>query len=269
MSNDSPAPAQGPQTLPELVESLHGNVLGIRVAALTMHQAVGAILDWGHKGAGGYVCFAPVHSIMEARDNPEMKSALDNALMVCPDGGPVASLVASQGHPKLQRLSGPDAMVEVCQEAAKRGTKIGLYGSTPETLESLAANLVEQIPNLHIAYTHSPPFKVLSQPEKDQTIQDITDSGVEVLFVGLGCPKQELWMRENAPLLKPILLGVGAAFDFHAGKLSRAPDWMRNNNLEWLFRLASEPKRLFGRYAKHNPRFLWLSFLQRAKLRSF
>lgn len=269
MSNvHSEVPPSTP-TLRDLVDGSHGNVLGVKVAALTMEQAVKGILDWGKSGVGGYVCFAPVHSIMEAHDHPAVKEALNGAVMVSPDGGPVASVVASQGHRGLERLSGPDAMLEVCKEAAHRGVKIGLYGSTPETLALLQQNLTASIPGLQIGYVCSPPFKALSDEEKDAIINEIAQSGVEVLFVGLGCPKQELWMKENAPRLKPVLLGVGAAFDFHAGKLKRAPDWMRNNNLEWFFRFASEPKRLFGRYAKHNPRFLWLTFLQRMNLRKF
>lgn len=206
---------------------------------------------------GGYVCATPVHAVMEGYDDPSFREVLNRAFLVVPDGMPVAWGLRLKGHRGQPRVSGPDLMLEVCRQAAERGLKIGLYGSSPECLELLKERLPKIAPGIQVVYTYSPPFRALSLQEDSEIVQAIRDSGTEILFVGLGCPKQERWMQQHQDQLSAVMLGVGAAFDFHAGLLPRAPEWMRSSGLEWVYRLSQEPRRLWWRYLKHNPRFMY------------
>ncbi len=258
-----------PQNEPGNGEFRTGNVLGVKVAAVQREFATNAICDRASERAGGYVCAAPVHSIMEGFDGPDFRTILNRAWMVVPDGLPVAVALRLQGFKGQPRVPGPDLMLLVCEEAARRGLQVGFYGSSDECLGLLREKLPQRAPGLKIAYTYSPPHRPLSAEEDAAVVREITESGVDLLFIGLGCPKQERWMHEHLDRISAVQLGVGAAFDFHAGLLKRAPEWMQKSGLEWFYRLVMEPKRLWWRYLKHNPRFVINVLLQRFGLKKF
>lgn len=206
---------------------------------------------------------------MEARDDPAFRDVLNGAYLVVPDGFPVAAMLRTQGFRSQRRVPGPDLMLELCREAAERGIRVGFYGSSEECLDLLAHRLPAKIPTLQIAYQYSPPDKTFTNSEDEEIVEKIKESGAQILFVGLGCPKQERWMHAHVHRVGTVMVGVGAAFDFHAGLLQRAPKWMQAVGLEWLYRLAKEPRRLWRRYLKHNPRFVYHATLQVLGLRKY
>jgi N-acetylglucosaminyldiphosphoundecaprenol N-acetyl-beta-D-mannosaminyltransferase len=195
---------------------------------------------------------------MSAHEDPDTRAAVLGATLAVPDGQPLVWALRALGHPRATRVYGPDLMVHFCARAARAGTPIYLYGGrTPEALGLLEARLRERFPGLRIAGGFSPPFRNLSAEEEESAIADINSSGAAVVWVGTGQPKQEKWMLRMRPRLDaPLLVGVGAAFDFHAGLVPQAPPWMQRSGLEWVYRLAREPRRLWRRYARYNPRFL-------------
>ncbi|HEY5286975.1 MAG TPA: WecB/TagA/CpsF family glycosyltransferase [Solirubrobacteraceae bacterium] len=209
-------------------------------------------------GTRGWLTAAAVNLIMSANDDPTTMQAVLGATLAVPDGQPLVWALHLLGHKQATRVYGPDLMAHYCAHAASTGTPIYLYGGrSDQALELLEARLRERFPGLQIAGGWSPPFRPLTAEEQAQAIERIDSSGAKVVWVGTGQPKQELWMHEMRPLLAaPLLVGVGAAFDFHAGIVSQAPGWMQRNGLEWLYRLTREPKRLWRRYASQNPRFL-------------
>ncbi len=230
-------------------------ILGTRVDATSYADATARIVRWAELRASRYVCCANVHVIMEAHDSPAFARVVNGASLVTPDGMPLVWFARGVGLPQ-ERVYGPDLMLHVCQAAAERGLPIGLFGSDEATLTKLEQNLRRKFPQLHVAYRHAPPFRRASAEEDARVLADCARAGVRILFVGLGCPKQEIWMAEHAGRVPAVMLGVGAAFDFHAGTIEQAPAWMQARGLEWLFRLAREPRRLARRYARHNPRFV-------------
>lgn len=231
-------------------------VLGVPVDALPRKTARARLLAWGQARESRYAAFCNVHSVVTAQSDARHRLALAGADMALPDGAPVAWTVRAKGRPHQERVDGPGTMWKLCGEAEAAGVKIGLYGSTPATLEALASRLQQRYPKLDIAYLWSPPFRALTQAEDDAVCEAIRRAGVGLLFVGLGCPKQELWMAEHRGRIPAVMLGVGAAFDFHAGMAPRAPRWMRQAGLEWLHRLAGNPRRLAGRYLVTNTMFI-------------
>jgi N-acetylglucosaminyldiphosphoundecaprenol N-acetyl-beta-D-mannosaminyltransferase len=207
----------------------------------------------------GWLTAAAVNLVMSARDDPTtMRAVLDSTLAV-PDGQPLVWALRSLGHARATRVYGPDLMARWCAHAATTGTPTYLYGGrSDEALQQLCERLLARFPGLRIVGGYSPPFRTLTPEERDRVVADIDVSGAQVVWVGTGQPKQELWMHEMRPhLAAPLLVGVGAAFDFHAGIVSQAPAWMQRNGLEWVYRLTREPKRLWRRYASQNPRFLF------------
>jgi N-acetylglucosaminyldiphosphoundecaprenol N-acetyl-beta-D-mannosaminyltransferase len=208
--------------------------------------------------ARGYVTAAAVNLVMSAREEPPTLAATLAATLAVPDGMPLVWALRLLGHPRATRVYGPDLMAAFCARAAHTGTPIYLYGGrTPAALAELTRRLHERFPGLRIVGGHSPPFRELTAAEELQAIERIDSSGAEVVWVGIGQPKQERWMHHMRPRLQaPLLVGVGAAFDFHAGLVPQAPPWMQRNGLEWCYRLAREPRRLWRRYARHNPRFV-------------
>jgi N-acetylglucosaminyldiphosphoundecaprenol N-acetyl-beta-D-mannosaminyltransferase len=200
--------------------------------------------------------------VMEAYDDPGLRKLVNEADLVVPDGMPLAWALRFLGIRRQQRISGPDLMQVICQLAEKQGIPVGFYGARPEVLDALVLQLQRLYPSMSIAYAVSPPFRPMDEAERAEVIDAIRASDARILFVGLGCPRQERWMAEHRGHFPAVMLGVGAAFDFHAGSLRRAPQWMQRAGLEWIFRLAQEPRRLFWRYLKHNPRFLCLFVFQ-------
>ena len=200
---------------------------------------------------------AAVHLVMVAREDPQTRDALTDTVAL-PDGQPLVWALRALGHPQATRIYGPDLMANYCERAAVNGTRMFLYGGRNQgALVQLVLTLRKRYPGLHIAGGYSPPFRPQTEEERDAIVEEINASRADVVWVGTGQPKQEKWMAEMRELLDaPILAGVGAAFDFHAGLVPQAPVWMQTGGLEWTFRLAHEPRRLWRRYARYNPRFV-------------
>jgi len=245
----------------------HRHILGMRVDASTYADATTRILDWAAGPAPRMVCVANVHMTMEAHDSPEFQAIVNASDLVTSDGMPLVWMLRRLGLPQAERVYGPTLTLHVCEVAAKSDTPIAFYGGSPEALEGLTQELTTRFPNIDIAYAFSPPFRQLSDQEDQQVTNDMTASGARILFVGLGCPKQERWMAAHKDRLPLVQLGVGAAFDFHAGNVKQAPAWLQDRGLEWLFRPVVEPRRLWRRYLYNNPRFLALAAVQLATKR--
>ncbi|OWW18832.1 teichoic acid biosynthesis protein [Noviherbaspirillum denitrificans] len=231
-------------------------VLEAFIDALTWEETLRQITQWAAARESRYVCICNVHSVVTTTNDVEFKIAVNNADMATPDGAPVAWALRRLGHPAQERINGPDLMMKYLAEAERLGQSVFFYGSTDTTLTSLRVALNKQFPALRIAGMHSPPFRALSREEDDRIVELINDSGANVVFVGLGCPKQEKWMAEHRGRIRAVMVGVGAAFDYHAGVLKRAPLWWQRNGLEWLYRLGAEPRRLFKRYMVTNTLFV-------------
>ena len=234
-------------------------VVGVPIDVMRGPKVVAQIVRWARDQESRSVCFCNVHSAVLATRDPHHRLALASADLVVPDGAPVAWTLRRKGHALQDRVDGPGTMLHVCAAAREHGVKIGLLGSTPTVLNKLKAELERVFPGLHISYVHSPPFRPATPDEDARICSAIVAAEVSLLLVGLGCPKQERWMAEHKGRIPAVMLGLGAAFDFHANVVARAPSWMRSAGLEWLHRLASEPRRLAGRYLDSNSRFLWMS----------
>jgi len=233
-------------------------ILGLRIDGSNYDDAVERILAMPEKDQFGYVCIATVHMVMEAHDDYSFQRIVNSANLVTSDGMPLVWGLRFQGLTNAQRVYGPSLTPILCKRAAAMGWPVGFYGGTDEVVDQMKANLSAEIPSLNIAYAYSPPFHPLTPEEDEAAVRQIRASGVKILFVGLGCPKQERWMAEHADRVDAVQVGVGAAFDFLAGQKAQAPRWVQNAGLEWLFRLATEPRRLWKRYLYHNPRFIYL-----------
>lgn len=233
-------------------------ILGIDFAAANMKAAVKAVLTGLPKLRGKYICFTNVHAAVMANEDPDYMSIQNGAAYVFADGAPIAALVKKSGFKRADRVAGPDFTEEMLRKSEGSGISHFFYGSSQKTLDLLKGNLQDRYPNLEIAGMISPPFRRLS-PEEDQRYVDrINSSGADILWVGLGAPKQEKWMADHAGKINALMIGVGAAFDFHAGTVKRAPLWMQKLSLEWLFRLSQDPLRLLKRYIVTNSKFIWL-----------
>lgn len=239
-------------------------ILGMRVDATSYDDATRRVLTWARAGEARYVCVATVHMVMEAHDSSEFQDIVNRASLVTPDGMPLAWGLRALGVGGAPRVYGPTLTLHVCEAAAREGVPIALYGGTPESLEAFAGVLRSRYPGLDLACLIAPPFRPLTPEEDERYTEQIRASGARIVFVGIGCPKQERWMAAHTAQLPAVLLGVGAAFDFHSGRVRQAPGVMQNLGLEWLFRLVMEPRRLWKRYAKHNPRFVGLFLRQLA-----
>jgi N-acetylglucosaminyldiphosphoundecaprenol N-acetyl-beta-D-mannosaminyltransferase len=233
-------------------------VLGIPLAVSDYAE----VMDWMDAVIGAdaraYVTAAAVNLVMAAREDPETLAAVLGATLAVPDGQPLVWALHALGHARATRVYGPDLMADFCARAAHAGTPVYLYGGrTADALALLETRLRERFPGLRIVGGYSPPFRELTDTEERRVIDEIDASGAAVVWVGIGQPKQERWMARMRPrLAAPLLVGVGAAFDFHAGLVSQAPRWMQRNGLEWVYRLSREPRRLWPRYVRYNPRFI-------------
>jgi len=237
-------------------------ILGIGVDATSYEDATARVMEWARRGESRTVCLGVVASVMEARESARYKAALESADLVTPDGMPLVWMLRGLGARPVSRVYGPDLTIAVLEAAQAEGTSVGFYGSSEEVLDRLAANLRRRFPRLVVAFRRAPPFRPLSKEEDAEVVRAMKESGARILFVGLGGAKQDLWMAEHRGSVPAVMLGVGAAFDFLAGTKPQAPRWMQNAGLEWLFRLATEPRRLWRRYLRHNPRFALLAVKQ-------
>jgi N-acetylglucosaminyldiphosphoundecaprenol N-acetyl-beta-D-mannosaminyltransferase len=232
-------------------------VLGMRVDATSYAETADAVIERAESGAGGMVCVATAHMAIECLDDPALRRAVNSADRVTPDGMSLVWALRRMGVDGAKRVYGPSLLPILCARAEARGLAIGLYGATPQVLDALQAELRRRHPRLRIPFAWSPPFRALDAAEDAAARDAIEASGVRILFVGLGCPKQERWMAEHREDLPCVLVGVGAAFDFLSGAKAQAPGWMQGVGLEWLFRLGCEPRRLWRRYLLGNTRFLY------------
>jgi N-acetylglucosaminyldiphosphoundecaprenol N-acetyl-beta-D-mannosaminyltransferase len=237
-------------------------ILGTRIDPTSYPSAAAQIVGWAQNHESRYICVANVHMVMEAHDNPDFMDKVNGASLITPDGMPLVWALRRMGHPTQTRVYGPDLMLKVIEQAVGEKIPVGFLGGKPEVLNELMARLQEQFPALDVRYGFSPPFRPILPEEDAQMTVEINNSGARILFVGLGCPRQEIWMAEHAGKVQSVMLGVGAAFDFHAGAVRQAPHWMQNIGLEWLFRFIQEPGRLWRRYLYHNPRFILLVLAQ-------
>ena len=233
-------------------------ILKTRVDATSYADACHRIQAWAEAQRSCYVVAANVHVVMTAYFDPAYQGIVNQAALVTPDGMPLVWGLRRLGLAKQPRVYGPDLMLAWCERAAQTGLPIYLYGGTEETLQKLAEALQHQFPGLPIAGTHAPPFRALSSQEDADDVARIHQSGARVVFVGLGCPKQEQWMHRQLGQIHGVMIGVGAAFNFFSGEVSQAPRWMMNLGLEWLYRFSQEPRRLWQRYLLNNPLFVLL-----------
>ena len=238
------------------------NILGVHVNPTSYVEAARQISTWAKAGESRYVCVANVHMVMEAYDSPDFKEIVNAADLITPDGMPLVWMLRRMGYPQQTRVYGPDLTLEVIAAAAAENIPVGFYGGALDVLEAMLRVLKSKCPGLQVPYAYSPPFRPLTAEEDAEVVNGINASGARILFVGLGCPKQERWMAEHGSKIQAVMLGVGAAFDFHAGSIRQAPRWMQKSGLEWLFRLIQEPRRLWRRYLYQNPRFVWFMIWQ-------
>lgn len=234
------------------------HILGLRVGATDYPDATRQILAWAGAGESRAVCAATAHMAIEAHDNPGFRAAVNRCDLVTPDGMPLVWGLRLLGMKAATRVMGTDLSLRVLEVAGHEGIPVGFYGSTPAVLDRLVEAAHRRFPGLHVAYAESPPFRPLTQEEDAETVERINRSGARILFVGLGCPRQEQWVADHLGRVQAVMLAVGAAFDFIAGAKPQAPPWMQRAGLEWLFRLVTEPRRLWRRYLWHGPRFVLL-----------
>jgi N-acetylglucosaminyldiphosphoundecaprenol N-acetyl-beta-D-mannosaminyltransferase len=244
-------------------------ILGMRVDATSYADATARVLKWAKTGKSYYVCVSNVHSVMESYDAREFKKLVNGADLVTPDGMPLVWALKLTGIPDATRVYGPDLTLCVCEEAAKAGIPIGLYGGTSESIQDFVNFLERRFPGIRVVCRIAPPFRPLTPEEDEAYTRQIVASGARILFVGIGCPKQEKWMAAHRGRIPAVMLGVGAAFDFYSGKVKQSPAWLQRIGMEWFFRLLMEPRRLWKRYTKNNPRFVALFLMQMLGLRQF
>ncbi|WP_425003640.1 WecB/TagA/CpsF family glycosyltransferase [Mycolicibacterium sp. S3B2] len=233
------------------------DVLGVGISAVDIAMARNEITHWVEERQPNYVCVTGVHGVMEAQRDPSLLAIHNDSGLTTPDGMPMVWAGRRAGAHWINRVYGPDLMLSVLERAAERGWTSFLYGGKEGVATLLAARLTEQFPALKIVGTYSPPFRELTKDEDDEVVRRINATGADLIWVGLSTPKQERWMAEHiGRVAAPVLLGVGAAFDFHAGLMPQAPNWMQRSGLEWAYRLGKEPRRLWRRYLRNNPAFL-------------
>jgi len=231
------------------------NVLGVGVSAINLESGRQIIADAIRQKTRGYITITGVHGVMEAQDDPKLKAIFNKAFLVTPDGMPMVWMNWLAGKKHVGRVYGPDLMLEVC---ALSGVRHFLYGGLNGTATLLERKLKERFPDIQLVGTYEPPWRPLEAAEETALREQVRQARPDVLWVGLSTPKQERFMAEYLPRLEvTLMVGVGAAFDFHSGKVKQAPRWMQNLGLEWLYRLCQEPRRLWRRYLRNNPRFLW------------
>lgn len=248
--NNSPYDTEAPAIRTRL------SVLGVPIDVITFDAAVEKLIQWGANRESRAVYVCNVHSVITATEDPGFLEVITNADLATADGAPVAWMLRRQGAKEQRRVSGPDLMLKTCERASEAGISIFLYGNTEDTNTRLAESLRKQWPHLDIAGSIAPPFRPLTNNEEEQIVETINKSGAGIVWVSLGCPKQERWISVMKGRLRVPMVGVGAAFDFFSGNKNRAPPWMRRHGLEWLHRLASDPIRLAKRYIITNSIFL-------------
>ena len=244
----------------------HCPIFGINYCVSNLHDAVQYVRTHLKEFSGQYICFSNVHTTVMAKENPAYRDILNEAALTYPDGAPIAKLQRKRKNPTAERVAGPDFMKLMFKETSDGSVKHYFYGSKEETLNALRKNLLAEFSDLNICGMYSPPFRALTTEEDEQITHMINDSGADIVWVGLGAPKQEQWMNAHKGKINGVMMGVGAGFDFHAGTIQRAPVWTQKMGLEWLYRLTQDPKRLFKRYLVTNTKFLMYLFEEISKI---
>ena len=246
------------------------NVLGVGVSAIDMNMALEQIDEWVRNGERRYVCVCPVHSIMECRRSAEVRHVFNSAGMVTPDGMPLVWVAHASGHPEVSRVYGPDLMLAELAASERTGHRHFFYGGGRGVAQRLAERMKARFPGLAVAGVYEPPYAPLDRLCTDEMASIINAAQPDVVWIGMSSPKQDRWMaRMRDRLDAAVLIAVGAAFDFHSGAVKQAPVWMQRSGLEWAYRLATDPRRLWRRYLVDNPWFLWELGLQRTGLKKF
>ncbi|MFO1476975.1 MAG: WecB/TagA/CpsF family glycosyltransferase [Verrucomicrobiota bacterium] len=246
------------------------NVLGVGLSILNLNTALEQISRAVESRRKGYICVTGVHGVMEAQSDPALKKILNGAFLNTPDGMPMVWVGRFRGHREMSRVYGPDLMHLVCDFSRTRGYRHFLYGGGEGVAPELKRRLEEKFPGLNIVGTYTPPFRPLNAEERRELVERVAALKPDMIWVGLSTPKQERFMSEYwRELDATLLFGVGAAFDFHAGRVRQAPRWMQRSGLEWLFRLGCEPRRLWKRYFRNNPLFLFRIFCQFTGLKKY
>ena len=235
------------------------NILGVNVSCLNMKTLLEYIKGNLDKIKGKYICVTNVHTLVTSYDDEKYRNVQNGAILVLPDGGPVAKECRKRGYTETERTTGPDFLNEVLKVSGRHHYKHFFYGSTEETLTKLKKSIDDKYNNVDIVGMYSPPFRKLTKEEDESIIKMINESKADFLWVGLGAPKQEIFMAEHKDKINSLMVGVGAAFDYVAGNIKRAPKWMQKMNLEWLYRLMQDPIRLFNRYLYTNTKFIVLA----------
>lgn len=230
------------------------NILGVDIAAIDMDWLIRFTKENIKKLSGDYICVSNVHTTVTAFEDDDYKRIQNGGIMAIPDGGPLSTVGRKRGAKEMARTTGPSYMGEVLRIG---GYRHFFYGSTEETLEKLSANLTKDYPQSIVTGMYSPPFRELTEKEDNEIIEMINKTNPDFVWIGLGAPKQEKWMAAHQGKIIGLMVGVGAAFDYYAGNIKRAPKWMQKCNLEWLYRLMQDPKRLFKRYLITNSKFIW------------
>lgn len=232
-------------------------IMGVKVAAINMQWLLNYTIKNIKQLSGDYMCVSNVHTTVTAYETPDYLAVQNGGIMAIPDGGPLSALGRKRGYSKMERVTGPSYTEEIMKISEKYGYSHYFYGSTEETLGKMVENLKKQYPKLKIAGAWSPPFRPLTKEEDEDIIDKINKSQPDFVWIGLGAPKQEYWMAAHQGKVTGFMVGVGAGFDYIAGNIHRAPEWMQKCNLEWLYRLIQDPKRLFKRYFETNTKFIW------------
>jgi N-acetylglucosaminyldiphosphoundecaprenol N-acetyl-beta-D-mannosaminyltransferase len=246
------------------------NVLGVGISAVNMTQALEKIDGWINRGEREYVCVCPVHSVMECRRSAQLRAVFNAAGMVTPDGVPIVWVARAGGYRQVSRVYGPDLMLAELDRSDQNHHRHFFYGGGPGVARLLAQRMQARFPGLTVSGIFEPPFAPLDQLCTPETAATINEAKPDVVWIGMSSPKQDLWMARMRPLLDaPVLIAVGAAFDFHSGTVKQAPLWMQRSGLEWMYRLATNPSRLWRRYLIDNPWFLWELGLQKTGIKKF
>jgi N-acetylglucosaminyldiphosphoundecaprenol N-acetyl-beta-D-mannosaminyltransferase len=234
-------------------------ILGVNVSAITMDDALQAVAGWVSARAPHYVCVTPAHSVMECHDHPDLRAIYNASGLTTPDGMAIVWLLKWKGQKNVSRVYGPDLLLALSEYGVSRGYRHYFYGGAPGVAERLAGLLAQRFPGLCVAGIESPPFRPATDQEDLETIERIRSAQPDVVWVGIGSPRQERWMADHLEKFAvPALIGVGAAFDFLSGSKKQAPRWIQRSGLEWFYRFLQEPRRLFRRYILGYPRFVWL-----------
>lgn len=238
------------------------NIMGVNIAAVNMEWLLRFTDAHIKELSGDYMCVSNVHTTVTSYENSKYRAIQNGGIMAIPDGGPLAAVGQKRGYKNMDRTAGPSYLEEILKISAQKGWRHYLYGSTKETLQALRAVFEKDYPGIQIAGMYSPPFRPATEEEDREIVARINDAYPDFIWVGLGAPKQEIWMADHQGNIHGFMVGVGAAFDYLAGNIKRAPEWMQKSNMEWFYRLLQDPRRLFYRYWHTNTKFIWHALIR-------